>query len=217
MEELHTAISERRARPRGGPLSVGLIASLLIGAIASIALWVNAQHWQEEAAAQQAQAQQQRQRADRETQQAQQLQQQVTVLQRQNQDLKTTLAAPTLSIWNSCGGPCTVGPDKVRVGGVPDTFEFHVSYNATVPVALYFMTFHQWTQFDSCGFQLSCVVGSYDSYAANTSRDIRFTKATGCAGYVFVLAATSNGTITPNVEATYRPADHPTGVCSSTP
>lgn len=217
MEELQTAISGRRPRPPAGPLSVGLIASLLVGAVASIALWANGQHWQQQATAQQAQAEQQRQRADRETQMAQQLQQQVTVLQRQNQDLKTTLAAPKLSIWNSCGGPCTVGPDRVRVGGVPDTFEFHVSYTATVPVALYFMTFHQWTQYDSCGFQLSCVVGSYDSYPANTSRDITFTKATGCAGYVFVLSATTNGTITPNVEATYRPADHPTGVCSSSP
>ena len=84
----------------------------------------------------------------------------------------------------------------------------------TVPVALYFFSPHQWSQFDNCGFQVSCVSGSYDSYPAATSRDVKFDKSTGCAGYFFVLAAAQQGTITPNVEATYQPADHPTGDCA---
>jgi type II secretory pathway pseudopilin PulG len=208
VEDLRKGPTEERQRT----LIAVLALALLVAVVGAAAFWADDQRWRQEAAAQEAAAQQHRQ-------QVQQLQGQVNTLKAQARDLRSKAANPTLSIWNSCGGPCTVGPSEVRVGGVPDTFVFHVRYSATVPVSLYFFTFHQWSQYDAdgCGFQLSCVQGKYDSYAASTSRDITFDKSTGCAGYVFVLASSRPGTISPDVEATYQPADHPTGVCAGHP
>jgi cell division protein FtsB len=216
LEDIDGSFSDSDGRGRAVMVILGLalVAVIMVAVIGGATLWADSQRWRQEAANQQAEAQKQHDRADKAVRQAGQLQGQVSSLQGQNQDLKGKAANPTLSIWNSCGGPCTVGPEQVRVGGVPDTFEFHVTFTATVPVALYFFTFHQWSQYDSCGFQVSCVSGPYDAYPSGTSRDVRFDKSTGCAGYVFVLAASQQGTITPNVEATYKPADHPTGECA---
>lgn len=211
-----TPFVETGRRPRSLSAMVGLvIVAMIVGAtVAGLGLWADAQRARDQANSQQALAARERHRADKATQQAVQLQTQVNALTAQNKDLNTKLANPTLSIWNSCDTPCSVGPSKVRVGGVPDTFQFHVVYTSDVPVSLYFFTFHQWTEYDSCGFQLNCVTGSYTAYRATTSRNITFNESTGCAGYLFVLAASANGTIKPDVSATYKPADHPTGVCA---
>jgi hypothetical protein len=206
--------SDGRGRSLMVILGLALVAVIMVAVIGGGTLWADSQRWRQEAANQQAEAQRQHARGDKALQQVGQLQSQVSALQNENKALKSKAANPTLSIWNSCGGPCTVGPNQVRVGGVPDTFLFHVAYTSTVPVALYFFAPHQWSQYDNCGFQLSCVSGSYDSYPPSTSRDVTFDKSTGCAGYFFVLAASQQGTITPNVEATYQPADHPTGDCA---
>jgi cell division protein FtsB len=206
--------SGRRARSLGTVVGLVVVAMIVGATVAGVGLWADAQRARDAAAAQEAQAEQQQQRADKAVQQAAQLQGQVNALTAQNKQLSSKLQNPTLSIWNTCGSPCSVGPTKVRVGGVPDTFQFHVIYTADVPVALYFFTFHQWTQYDSCGLQLSCVTGSYTAYKAATSRNVTFEDSAGCAGYLYVLAATQNGTIRPDVSATYKPADHPTGVCA---
>jgi type II secretory pathway pseudopilin PulG len=193
-----------------------VVLALIVGAtVSGLALWADAQRSRDELAAQQAQTQGEKARADKATRHAAQLQAQVQALEAQNKDLNVKLANPTLSVWNSCGtDPCSVGPNKVRVGGVPDTFQFHVVYTSDIPVSLYFFTFHQWTQYENCGFDVGCVTDSYTAYRPSTSRDVTFDDATGCAGYLFVLASTRNGTIKPDVTATYRPADHPTGVCA---
>ena len=134
-----------------------------------------------------------------------------------NTSLQAEANNPTLPMWNSCGGPCTVGPNSVRVGSVPDTFELQVAFTADVPVRAYFFTFHQWTQFDGCGFTVRCVSGSYRALDAATSMDERFSEAEGCSGYVWVLQADRAGTIKPDVKVRYMPADHPTGVCAGNP
>ncbi|MGH7882335.1 MAG: hypothetical protein ACREN8_05450 [Candidatus Dormibacteraceae bacterium] len=186
---------------------------MLMAVVLSATLLYNAARWHQEASDAETALAQAKRNNDQTNQQISQMHTQIASLQGEVKDLNTKATNPTLSIWNSCGGPCTVGPGQVRVGGVPDTFSFHVSYQATVPVSLYFLTFHQWTQFDSCGFQTRCISDAFEAYPPTPHRDVTFDKSTGCAGYLFVLSSPTSGTITPDVEASYRPADKPTGVC----
>ncbi len=134
-----------------------------------------------------------------------------------NRRLQTELSSPTLPMWNSCGGPCTVSAGAVRVGSVPDTFQLQISFTSDVPVHTYVLTFHQWTEFDNCAFSLRCVRGSYQAFDATTSLSQTVDDAEGCSGYVWVLQADGAGTIKPDVKIRYQPADHPTGVCAQSP
>ena len=84
-----------------------------------------------------------------------------------------------------------------------------------MPVRSYVFTFHQWTQFDSCGFAVRCVTGGYRAFDPATSVDTTFSDAEGCSGYVWVLLADRSGTIKPDVRVRYQPAEHPTGVCAT--
>jgi len=141
---------------------------------------------------------------------------QLSALQAENATLRAEAANPTLSMWNACGGgPCSIGPDAVRVGSVPDTFQLLLAFTADVPIRSYVFTFHQWTQFDDCGFEVRCVTGPYQAYDPATSVDTTFTDAEGCSAYVWVIQADQNGTIVPNVRVHYQPADRPTGVCAT--
>jgi hypothetical protein len=169
-------------------------------------------------------AQQQAQRADglgRELAasrgQAQRLSSDLAAARADNDRLQSDARNPTLAMWNSCGGPCTISASSVRVGSVPDTFQLQINFTADVPVRTYVMTFHQWTQFDGCGFSLRCVSGSYRAYDATTSFSQTIDDAEGCSGYVWVLQAERPGTIRPDVKVRYQPADHPTGVCAQSP
>jgi hypothetical protein len=146
-----------------------------------------------------------------------QLSSQLNGLRTDNSRLQGEARNPTLAMWNSCGGPCTIGPNSVRVGSVPDTFELLVNFTADTPIRTYFLTFHQWTQYDGCGFNTRCVTGPYTALDASMSLDQRFSEAEGCSGYVWVLQADHQGTIRPNVQIHYQPADHPTGVCAISP
>jgi len=140
---------------------------------------------------------------------------QLRTLQADNARLQAEASSPTLSMWNACAGPCSIGPGIVRVGSVPDTFQLLLAFTSDVPVRSYVFTFHQWTQFDSCGFAVRCVGGAYQTYDPATSVDTTFTDAEGCSAYVWVIQADQNGTIVPNVRVRYQPADHPTGVCAT--
>jgi hypothetical protein len=140
---------------------------------------------------------------------------QLAALRAQNATLQAEARNPTLSMWNACGGPCTIGPDAVRVGSVPDTFQLLLTFTADVPVRSYVFTFHQWTQFDSCGLAVRCVTGAYQAFDAATSVDTTFADAEGCSAYVWVIQADRAGTIVPNVRVRYQPADHPTGACAA--
>jgi len=139
---------------------------------------------------------------------------QLEALRAENARLQAEAQNPTLTMWNTCAGPCAIGPDVVRVGSVPDTFQLLLTFTADVPVRSYVFTFHQWTQFDNCGFAVRCVSGSYQAFDPATSVDTTFTDAEGCSAYVWVIQADREGTIEPDVRVRYQPADHPTGVCA---
>src|SRR5215472_11046970 len=146
-----------------------------------------------------------------------QLSSQLTALQGDNARLQGQVRNPTLAMWNSCAGPCTIAPNSVRVGSVPDTFQLQINFTADVPVHTYIFTFHQWTQFDGCGFSLRCVTGSYTAFDPATSFSQTVDEAEGCSGYVWVLQTDRQGTIKPDVKIHYQPASQPTGVCASNP
>lgn len=153
------------------------------------------------------------------------LQQQFKALAAQNFDLQNQVmrlrisaANPTLTIWNSCGVPCSMGPGFWRVGGVPDTFDYNVSFTSTVPVTVYFLTFDQYVQFANCSGQISCVTGTYSQFGPTTVlQGTVFKLGEGCSGYVAVYQSTSNGTIYPNVKVTYNPSPTLTGTCATNP
>lgn len=142
---------------------------------------------------------------------------QLTALQGDNARLQGQARNPTLAMWNSCAGPCSIAPNSVRVGSVPDTFQLQINFTADVPVRTYIFTFHQWTQFDGCGFNIRCVTGSYTAFDPATSFSQTVDQAEGCSGYVWVLQTDREGTIKPDVKVHYLPASHPTGVCASSP
>jgi hypothetical protein len=140
---------------------------------------------------------------------------QLSQLQTQVATLKQKAANPTVEVWNTCGGgPCEVSPQQVLLGGVPDTFVLHFAFTSTAPVTLSFLTFHQWTQFDSCDLRASCVTTGYPTYPPATKESIDFTLGAGCAAYLYVLTATVPATVHPNVSATYQPSATVTGQCA---
>lgn len=145
------------------------------------------------------------------------LNQELTAVQSDNARLLSQARNPTLAMWNSCGGPCTIAPNSVRVGSVPDTFQLQINFTADVPIRAYVFTFHQWTQFDACGFNIRCVSGSYRNFNAAMSLSQNVDEAEGCSGYVWVLQSDREGTIKPDVKVRYQPASQPTGVCTFNP
>lgn len=137
-----------------------------------------------------------------------------SALQNQVAKLKLQNANPTLSMWNSCGGPCNMASGNWRVGGVPDTFDYNVSFTSNVPITVYIMTFSQYVQYANCTGQISCVTGAYRQYGPTMSlQGSVFTLAEGCSAYVAVYQSTTTGVIYPNVSVTYNPAPTVTGVC----
>ena len=181
-------------------LTVILVAVLVAGTIGGALLWTDDRNAHQSAT----QAQMQVRVEGR----------QISALQAQVRSLQAQNRHPTVAIWNTCGGPCRIDPTSVLVGGVPDTFVLHFAYTATVPVTLSFLGYHQWTQYDQCGFQLRCISGTYRTYPGVTRQNVDFGEGAGCAGYLYVLSSTQSGTLRPNVRATYQPASQPTGACA---
>ncbi len=139
-------------------------------------------------------------------------------LQDQALRLRVQIANPTLVMWNSCGEPCYMNPGEWRAGGVPDTFDYNITFTSTVPVSVYILTFDQYVQFANCSGQIACATGQYYQYGPTTSlQGIVFKLAEGCAGYVSVYRSSASGIIYPNVKLTYNPAPGPTGVCATSP
>jgi len=151
------------------------------------------------------------------TGEASRLNSELTALRDENTRLRTQASNPTLPMWNSCGGPCTIAPNSVRVGSVPDTFQLQINFTADVPIRTYIFTFRQWAQFDQCGFAVRCVTGSYRAFDAATSFSQTVDEAEGCSAYVWVLQSDRQGTIKPDVRVHYQPASQPTGICAVNP
>ena len=132
------------------------------------------------------------------------------------------------TIWNSCSGPCTIGPrtlptggtdNPVRAGGVPDTFDLILAFTATTPVAVHFLTLRGWAEFASkaCDFKISCVDVSERSVDLGPTTNLpeyTFKDAEGCADYIIVFQAAATGVITPDERVHYNPASIPTGSCA---
>ena len=136
----------------------------------------------------------------------------IAQLRTQNDQLKRQAAYPTLTIWSK---PETVNSASWLVEGVPDTFDFDVSFTSTTPVTVYFLTYAQLVQFANAG-SISGVSGQYDFFAATTSIQNRaFSLAEGCAAYVAIFQLAGAGTISPDVTATYNPSAIATGVCAA--
>jgi hypothetical protein len=136
----------------------------------------------------------------------------ISQLQKQNSQLSTANQHPTLSIW---GMPKTLPPNGWTGEGVPDTFDYYVSFTSTVPITVYFLTFSQFIQFARTG-SISSVSGQYQYFPATTSlQKGAFTLAEGCGGYIVIFQSSAAGTIYPDITARYNPAPSITGCCAT--
>ena len=128
-------------------------------------------------------------------------------------ELESEASHPTVTIWTKS---LTLSSAGWLVEGVPDSFDFIVSFNSTVPVTVYFLSYAQFVQFANSHGSISNVSGQYHYYPATTSLNgAVFTLAEACAGYVSVFQFSQTGTIYPNVVVTYNPSLSPSGVCAS--
>lgn len=141
------------------------------------------------------------------------LQNQISEDKQEISELQTRSQHPTITIWNSTEA---LPSGSWLQEGVPDSFDFYVSFNSTVPVTVYFLTFRQFVQFANSGGSILAVKGQYDYFPATTSlKKSIFTLAEGCGGYISVFQSSASGVIYPNVVVTYNPALSGTGVCAS--
>jgi hypothetical protein len=102
-----------------------------------------------------------------------------------------------------------------REGGVPDTFDYFVSFTSTVPIHVYFFTLGQFVQYAVCNGDITCVSGSYAYLSAATSQsNAVFKLAEGCADYVAIYVASSTGTMYPNISVKQNSAGFITGYCA---
>jgi outer membrane murein-binding lipoprotein Lpp len=132
---------------------------------------------------------------------------------------KAELDHPTLTIWNV---PQQIkGPTWWLVGGIPDTFTYHLVATSTGPMSVSILTLDQFAAATDCvhagrGPTNYCMhhSGVVWSQLDVTSVNYDFHLAEGCADYLAVFTAASKVTVTPNVSVTYQPATNATGACS---
>ena len=130
-----------------------------------------------------------------------------------------TAQPPYNTIWNACGGPpsqgCNMTSNGWREGTVSDTYDYFVSFTSTVPIRVYFFTLGQFVQYTVCNGDLTCVSGYYSSLSAATSQSsVPFKLAEGCADYVAIYVASSNGVMYPNIAVKQNSAGFATGYCA---
>lgn len=130
-----------------------------------------------------------------------------------------TPSPPYNPIWNACGGPpsqgCSMSPNGWREGGVPDTYDYFVTFTSTVNITVYFFTFGQFVQYSVCNGDLTCVSGAFYSIPASTSQqNSPFKLAEGCADYVAIYVASGSGTMYPAISVTQNSAGYATGYCA---
>ena len=130
-----------------------------------------------------------------------------------------TASPPYTVIWNACGGGpsqgCSMSANGWREGGVPDTYDYFVTFSSNVNVTVYFFTLGQFVQYAVCNGDLSCVSGAVYSIPASTSQqDAPFKLAEGCADYVAIYVASGTGTMYPSVSVKQNSAGAATGYCA---
>jgi hypothetical protein len=125
-----------------------------------------------------------------------------------------SLEHPHFVLWNACeAGPvegCELVPGHYYVGGVPDTFTYHVYFHATVPVTVWIMDTENYV----CWTTGSCDYRWWGWEDRTELSDGIFHEAEGCADYLAVWFSNDYGTLYPNVQVTRNPATHLTGTCA---
>jgi len=132
---------------------------------------------------------------------------------------KAELDHPTLTIWNV---PQQIkGPTWWLVGGIPDTFTYHLHATSTAPMSVSILTLDDYAAAAQCiangGYANYCMhhSGSVIGWMNKTAVDYDFHLAEGCADYVSVFTSSTTVTVHPNVSVTYAPATSTTGACAS--
>lgn len=104
-----------------------------------------------------------------------------------------------------------------REGGVPDTYDYFVTFTSNVDVTVYFFTLGQFVQYAVCNGDVSCVSGSYYSLPTSTSQtNAPFKLAEGCGDYVAIYVASGSGVMNPDIGIKQNAASSPTGYCAQT-
>ena len=120
---------------------------------------------------------------------------------------------PSFSLWNACDPSppgCPLTPGHEYVGGVPDTFTYHVNFRATVPVTVWIMDVNDFI----CWETRTCDWHAAAGWENRTSlKDAVFHDAEGCAGYMAVFYSEESGVFYPDIRVTRNPASESTGTC----
>jgi hypothetical protein len=126
------------------------------------------------------------------------------------------LRHPSFGLWTGCGDSglpdagCPLLPGSAFVGGLPDTFDYFVSFRSTVPVTVWIMAVEDFV----CWATATCDWHPVAEWKNRTElTNGVFHEAEGCAGYLGVWVSEQTGILYPDVRVVRNPASHPTGVC----
>jgi hypothetical protein len=132
---------------------------------------------------------------------------------------KAELEHPTLLIWNV---PQAIkGANSWLVGGVPDTFTYHLQATSSAPMSVSILSVDDYANAVKCmdaGSTANYCMhnsGSAVGFLSKTSVNYDFHLAEGCAAYVSVFTSAGTVTVHPNISVTYAPASKATGVCAA--
>lgn len=145
-----------------------------------------------------------------------QLQAGKTAVDQELQATKSDLRHPTLGIWNV--NATIANSTAYLVGGMPDTFTYHLKFTSDAPVTVTYMTSHDFAAAIRCveqgnGSSHVCLGGTGKGWHDVTSLNVDIHEAEGCADYMVIFTAPGPATVHPDVSVTYNPAPAATGAC----
>jgi hypothetical protein len=134
--------------------------------------------------------------------------------------VRAELDHPHLEIWNVA--QTIKGSTWYLLGGIPDTFTYHLKATSTGPMSVSILTHEDLAKAFNCvdnGVSNSnyCMHHSGQpvrSWLNVTSVNYDFHGAEGCADYIAVFTAAGTVTVKPDVSVTYNPAATGTGTCA---
>jgi hypothetical protein len=146
-----------------------------------------------------------------------QLQSEKTAVDQQLQATKSDLRHPTLGIWNV--NATIADSTSYLVGGMPDTFTYHLVFTSDAPVTVTYMTSHDFAAAIRCvelgnGSSHACLGAAGKGWQNVTSLNVDIHEAEGCADYMVIFTAAGPATVHPDVSVTYNPAPAATGACA---
>ena len=133
--------------------------------------------------------------------------------------VRAALDHPHLEIWNVAQS--IKGSSWYLLGGIPDTFTYHLKATSTGPMSVSILTHEDLAKAFNCvdnGVANAnwCMHHSGQpvrSWLNVTSVSYDFHGAEGCADYIAVFTAAGTVTVKPDVSVTYNPASTATGAC----